>query len=581
MKILLAGINAKYIHSNPAIHSLRSVVKSGKVNVELGEYTINHSTEAVRSDIYSKKPDVICFSCYIWNISYVEILIRDLKKLMPKLDIWLGGPEVSYNAPEMLERFPQITGIMTGPGEETFRRLTDWYGTRPSSREKLREIPGMVYRGDRGEILDNGESVQMALSDIPFWYNGMQEFENRIVYYESSRGCPFSCSYCLSSIDKTMQFRDLNLVFRELRFFLDQKVPQVKFIDRTFNCRESHALAIWKYLADNDNGITNFHFEIAADLLTENEMEVLREMRPGLVQLEIGVQSTNPKTVKEIHRVMDVEKLAERVAKVKSWHNIHQHLDLIAGLPFEDYESFGRSFDDVYRMEPDQLQLGFLKVLKGSWMEKQAERYGLVYTTEPPYEVMSSRWMTYDEILRLKGVEAMVEIFYNSGQFTETLRQLEKQYDRPFVLYEDLAEFWKEKGYDTIHSSRIRKYELLLQFIQEHFPEQTELFRELLTMDCYLRENMKSRPGFAPIQREEDWKQWKDFLQQEAKEHSHFPGYIRASYRELLGALHEEVLRQGREEPVIAVFDYQNRDPLTGNAAVAYYGQKDLIPVKK
>ena len=409
MKVLLTAINAKYIHSNLAVYSLRAYAGKYAQQTEIAEYTINQTMDDILSDIYRKKPDILCLSCYLWNILYVEQLITEIHKVLPKMQIWLGGPEVSYNAVSVMEQYPQVTGVMCGEGEETFLELMEYWN---QERESLDTIKGIVYR-ENGTCRQNPPRPVMDLSKVPFVYDHIEDFQNKIIYYESSRGCPFSCSYCLSSIDKCLRFRNLELVKKELQFFIDHEVPQVKFVDRTFNCKHSHSMAIWTYLKEHDRGKTNFHFEVAVDLLNEEEMELIASMRPGLIQLEIGVQSTNPRTIREIHRVMDLERLKKVVARINAGHNVHQHLDLIAGLPWEDYSSFHRSFNEVYAMEPEQLQLGFLKVLKGSYMEEMALTCGLCYSSRPPYEVLSTRWLSYRDILELKGVEDMTEVYYN------------------------------------------------------------------------------------------------------------------------------------------------------------------------
>ena len=495
MKFLLAAINAKYIHSNPGVYSLRAFARTKipGADIEIGEYTINHQMDLILQDIYRRKPDFIGFSCYIWNISYIMEIVRDIKKVLPEAEIWLGGPEVSYDAKKVLTREPDVRGIMRGEGELTFTELVRAYLQREktsvpdgytgesfrgqakektsccaentrmpeagegenahSDRLKLSHIPGITYRTESGEIEEHGPQRLLSLDEIPFYYDDMAGFENRIVYYESSRGCPFSCSYCLSSIDKTVRFRSLDLVLPELQFFLDHKVPQVKFVDRTFNCKREHTLGIWRYLVEHDNGITNFHFEVSADIFDEEELELIGKMRPGLIQLEIGVQSTNPDTIREIHRHMDLVKLKRAVDRVYDYRNTHQHLDLIAGLPYENYESFMRSFDDVYRMRPDQLQMGFLKVLKGSYMEEQVAAYDLKYRGNPPYEVLSTKWLPYSDVIRLKGVEDMVEVYYNSGQFPATMKLLEKRFQRPSEIFVNLAEYYEKNGLTGISHS--------------------------------------------------------------------------------------------------------------------------------
>ena len=541
MKILLAACNAKYIHSNLAVYDLKAYSSDYDEHVILREYTINQPKDEILKDIYSSGADVVCFSCYIWNISFVRELIRDLVKILPKTAFWAGGPEVSYDAEKFLTEMPEMTGVMVGEGEKTFHDLLEFY---IDGKDSLEEISGIAYRtGDK--IIHNGWRELMDLSAIPFVYEHLEKFENRIIYYESSRGCPFSCSYCLSSIDKKLRFRDLELVKKELQFFLDHRVPQVKFVDRTFNCKHEHAMTIWKYILEHDNGVTNFHFEISADLLREEEMELMSQMRPGLIQLEIGVQSTNPETILAIHRHMDLKKLEHCVNRVHSFRNIHQHLDLIAGLPYEDYDTFHQSFNDVYQMKPDQLQLGFLKVLKGSLMQKEAEVYGIVYKEKEPYEVLSTNWLTYGEVLKLKMVESMVEVYYNSGQFWHTLEYLVPFEKDAFTFYEKLGSFYEKKGYSEISHSRMRRYEILLEYLQEETDVPTEVAAQKMLYDLYLREKLKKRPVFATDQKQYETAVW--------------------NYRknnQVSKTAHIEVFENG----TVILFDYEKRDPLSNNA---------------
>ena len=497
LKILLAACNAKYIHSNLAVYNLKSCSGEYSPNVVIKEYTINQIQDDILKDIYLEQPDVICFSCYIWNISFVKELVPDLKKILPHVDFWAGGPEVSYDAVEFLKKNPAFFGVMVGEGEETFHELAGYYIERKP--ENLKEIRGVAFHDETKvpDIVHTGWRELMDLSKVPFAYSNLTEFKNRIIYYESSRGCPFSCSYCLSSIDKKLRFRDIELVKKELQFFIDNKVPQVKFVDRTFNCKHDHAMAIWRYITEHDNGITNFHFEISADLLREEELALMKTMRPGLIQLEIGVQSTNPQTIKAIRRTMDFEKLKGIVEQIHSFGNIHQHLDLIAGLPYEGYESFHKSFCDVYALRPEQFQLGFLKVLKGSHMMEMTGEYQILYKDREPYEVLSTAWLTYGEILRLKMVESMVEVYYNSGQFKHTLVFLEQYFEDPFRMYEALGRFYEKKGYSEISHSRMRRYEILMEFAGEQKEIPLEVLSDVMLLDLYLRENLKSRPSFA------------------------------------------------------------------------------------
>ena len=575
--ILLAAINAKYIHSNLAVYSLKAYAKKYQNQIGLAEYTINQNPDDILKGIYRDHPEVLCISCYIWNISYVRNLIREVHKVLPDTAIWLGGPEVSYDARKVLEEHPEVTGVMKGEGEVTFLELAGFYLEGIS---ELAKIEGITYR-DGDQIQENPWRGITDLSTIPFVYKDLKKFENRIIYYESSRGCPFSCSYCLSSIDKKLRFRDLELVKEELQFFLDHNVPQVKFVDRTFNCKHDHAMAIWKYLIAHDNGITNFHFEVAADLLNEEEIALIRTMRPGMIQLEIGVQSTNPDTIREIHRKMDFAQVSEVVTRVQEGHNVHQHLDLIAGLPYEDYDSFEKSFCDVYQLRPQQLQLGFLKVLKGSFMYQAAPEYGCVCQSREPYEVLYTRWLPYDDVLRLKLVEEMVEVYYNSNQFGKTLRAIEKLFDNPFALYEALGAFYDKKGYMDISHTRIRRYEILQEFLQEYVDEeQMDYYRQLMICDLYARENMKTRPAWAKdlIAYKRDIR---EFYLKEEETHEYLPEYEGYDEKQLARMTHLERMDYdpdtGVREPCWILFDYRSRDVLTYDAKMVKLSLVDIM----
>lgn len=544
MKILLVACNAKYIHSNLAVYDLQAYASDYADHIVLKEYTINQQKDDIMRDIYLEHPDVVCVSCYIWNLSFVKELMADLIKILPGADFWAGGPEVSYDAEKFLTENSEFKGVMVGEGEETFKELAGYYVEK--NPQNLKDMTGICYR-DGDQIIHNGWRQIMDLSSIPFIYKDLSEFKNRIIYYESSRGCPFSCSYCLSSIDKKLRFRDTETVKKELQFFIENKVPQVKFVDRTFNCKHDHAMAIWKYINEHDNGVTNFHFEISADLLREEELQEMSTMRPGLIQLEIGVQSTNPDTIKAIHRTMDFEKLKGIVDRIHSFGNIHQHLDLIAGLPYEDYDSFRNSFNDVYALKPQQLQLGFLKVLKGSHMMEMCREYGIVYKTQEPYEVLSTKWLDYDHVLKLKTVENMVEVYYNSGQFQNTLEYLENFFQDAFSIYERLGSFYMEKGYGDVSHTRMRRYEILLEFLEDVPEISMDQVKDQMVYDLYLRENLKSRPGFARDQKPFERQVW-DFRKRE----------------KVAKNAHVEVFADG----TVLLFNYADRDPLTNNAHV-------------
>ena len=601
MRFLLTAINAKYIHSNPAIYSLRAYAGEDlQSHIELAEYTINQRMQDILADIYNREPDCIGFSCYIWNWNMIRELLAELPKILPHTDIWLGGPEVSYDAPKVLTEFPWVRGIMVGEGEVTFKELLQWYVDREEAR-KNETHNNVIYMSDgtsdnasdvssdtlscdaseavtgvvlkmlkqtRGLCLPSGFTPQRELTDmsaLPFLYcdeDSLEPFENRIIYYESSRGCPYRCSYCLSSIDKRVRLRDIDIVKRELQFFLDRRVKQVKFVDRTFNCDHAHAMAIWQYLYEHDNSVTNFHFEISADILREEEIALLNRLRPGHVQLEIGVQSTNPETIKEINRTMDVDRLERIVGAIHEGHNIHLHLDLIAGLPCEDYDSFVNSFNRVYALKPEQLQLGFLKVLKGSPMEEKAQEYGIAYMGTPPYEVLYTKWLSYGDVLRLKKVEKMLEIYYNSNQFTYTIAFLEKVFSYPFALYDALADFYEEKGYLLRTPARVYRYEVLLEFACRVDGTHRDVYRELLTFDLYLRENAKSRPGFAKDLTEEKDMIRKIYQDRERNRMTHpelfsYPVWDMEGWREETPAARYWVL-----------FDYEKRNPLNAQATI-------------
>lgn len=583
MKILLAAINAKYIHSNLAVYSLKAYAEKHLQEehtekyqeIEIAEYTINQQADEILRDIYKKKPDMLCLSCYIWNLLYVEEIVREIRKILPKVILWLGGPEVSYDAKDVLERLQEVDGVMKGEGEQTFLELVRYYEKHSRTQTvELEKVSGITYRTMQAgkQICENGWRSVMDLSEVPFVYHNIKDFEHKIIYYESSRGCPFSCSYCLSSVDKCLRFRDLNLVKKELQFLLDHKVPQVKFVDRTFNCKHDHAMAVWTYIMEHDNGITNFHFEVSADLLNEEELELMSRMRPGLIQLEIGVQSTNPATIREIHRTMRFEEVARIVKEINTFGNIHQHLDLIAGLPYEDYESFGRSFNDVYELEPEQLQLGFLKVLKGSYMEEHKGEYELVNKSLPPYEVLHTKWLPYDDTLRLKGIEEMVEVYYNSRQFCYTLPYLIRLFESPFAFFEKLSVYYEKRNLDQVNHARAARYEILLDFAFEMDEEHLEEYRQLLTLDYYLRENAKNRPDFAEDERISKETE-KEFYDLEAKEHRILSGYESYDRRQIRKMTHLEkftfdVTGDMSRKDVLLLFDYQNRSPLNHQAFV-------------
>jgi len=645
MRFLLCGINAKYIHSNLAIFSLKAYADRKKIpgaEIISKEYTINNYVEDILQDLYEEKADVVIFSCYIWNISFVRELAAELKKVSPDVKIWAGGPEVSYAANKFLMENPAFDLIMQGEGEEVFSelirltveekcRIKDVYKQSESKKvlseivekrysierkqavkeekdiedkhfagednvyptnyidmSKLQKLQGIAVRdfsgeaalgnaesniGNKTKIINTGFATLMDMDTIPFVYEDFHLFEHKILYYETSRGCPFCCSYCLSSVDKTVRFRSLPIVKKELDAFLEAKVPQVKFVDRTFNCNRQRAIDIWSYLVEHDNGITNFHFEISSDLLGEEELELFAKMRPGLIQLEIGVQSTNRETVDAIHRHMDLDKLFHYVDRVHELGNIHQHLDLIAGLPYENYERFGCSFDDLYAHEPDQLQLGFLKVLKGTMMEEEVKKYSILYRNQPPYEVLGTKWLSYDEIILLKGVEELVELYYNSGQYTLTLKYAVPFFESPFRFYEMFSAWYRGKGYHKLNHNRLEKYNILREFLREHIDEnEWDTLDEIMLYDMYLRENVKGRPAWAKDTAQYK-KEWKALYREQGEKL--FPEDVQAGIYDSKRAAnqsHIEVFEinikkfeqsgQVEKKQVFCLFDYSRRNPL-------------------
>ncbi len=574
MKTALVAINAKYIHANLAVLSLKAYADPCGSEIVIKTYTINQYMEDILQDLYREHADVIAFSCYIWNIGMAEELAELMHQLNPKADIWFGGPEVSYDAEACLKRNPCLRGVMVGEGEATFRELMTAY----ENGSGLSGIKGIVYRQD-DKITDNGWRPYMSMDDLPFVYRDMKDFENKIVYYETSRGCPFACSYCLSSVDKRVRLRSLALVEKELQFFIDQKVPQVKFVDRTFNCNKKHAMAIWQYIHDHDRGITNFHFEIGADLLGEEELALLGTFRPGLVQLEIGVQSTYGPTIGEVSRTMDLDKLAGAVARVNQGHNIHQHLDLIAGLPYEDYDRFRQSFNDVYAMAPEQLQLGFLKVLKGSEMHRKAKEYGIVYRKKAPYEVLRTDWMSYDDLIKLKEIEEMVEVYYNTHQFELSVQYLLHFFETPFDLFDALSVFYAERGIGKIMQGRMQRYHILLDFAETRKIGDPEILKATMIYDLYARENLKSRPEWAGLH--SSYRSWCEaFYRDEAATDRYLPEYRKQGYnaKQMKRMTHLEAFDLDIRETAACgrpmgstqavLFDYMERDPLNQAAKV-------------
>lgn len=494
MKTLLAAVNAKFIHSNPAVRCLKEYALAHHTaeigEIEIEEFTINQQVEYILSKIIRHKPDVIGLSCYIWNYEYMKKISGSLRRILPEAIIVIGGPQVSYHCEKALAEC-HANYCISGEGELIFMNL-------------LQDIA--AGNPPKDAVLGHGYSNDtVALGDIPFIYHDMREYQNRIVYYESSRGCPFRCSYCLSSIkgnDAPVRYLPMERVKSDLDFFLANKVRQVKFVDRTFNCDKARALEMIEYIKAHDNGITNFHFEVAAELLDDALIISLQTARFELFQLEIGVQSTNPPTLRAIRRFTAPDKLRNIITRLQKNQNIHLHLDLIAGLPHESISEFAESFNFVYSLKPQQFQLGFLKVLAGSEMERMAEQYGIVYTDYPPYEVLFTNDLPYAQVQRLKAVEQVLELYYNSGRFLYTMAFLEQFFARKhqtaFELYDSLGQFYLSQGYADSSQSLSTLYDILHQFLLTYDAAEEELawFADCVRYDICLHEKPKKVPDW-------------------------------------------------------------------------------------
>jgi len=577
MRTLLVAINSKYIHSNLAVYSLKAYSEDCGMDIGIVEFTINQYTNFICKEIYKKKPDIVAFSCYIWNIDIVYEVSLELKKILPNIEIWLGGPEVTYDSESVLKMHPYIKGVMIGEGEETFSEVMTQYA-KCGIENDFKLVKGISYHDKESLVITTEPRPLLDMDNLKFIYDDISEFENKIIYYESSRGCPFGCSYCLSSVEKSVRFRSVSKVKEELHYFLKNKVSQVKFVDRTFNCNHERTEALLTFIRDNDNGITNFHFEIAADLLRDQEIEIMKTMRPGLVQLEIGVQSTNLETIHEIDRVMDFDKLSGIVEKINKGENIHQHLDLIAGLPYENYDSFGQSFNDVYKLRPEKLQLGFLKLLKGSKMHRKVKDYGIVYTEKSPYEVLFTNWISYVDVLRMKNVEEVVELYYNSGQYRHTMELLETKFNTPFEMYEVLANYYEDNNLFDIKHTRITRYNILIEFIKKRVGKEINVFEQVMVFDLYLRENLKTRPLFA-IDISENKALFRDlYITYATNKNSHIEPFsidiekvcnINIQKCKKNG---ERIDETSHSKNMFLLFDYEDRSPLNYEAKVSIIG---------
>lgn len=502
LKIVLLALNAKYIHTSLALRYIKAYCKEYSSDISILETSINNSENEIIKSIYRKQPDIIGISCYIWNMAYVKTLIPTLKKILPDTTIVLGGPEVSYEGEFLLENC-QADLIMEGEGEKTWEEYLNY---RYQHKGDIKDIAGLVYRNEQGDICKNKPRQPLDLVELPFVYDDLEGLSNKIIYYEASRGCPFNCQYCLSSIEQGVRFVPIERVKEHMAYFLENKVKQVKFVDRTFNTRKQYAMDIWQYLIEHDNGYTNFHFEIAAELISEEMYELLSKARPGLIQFEIGVQSTNPEVLKIIKRPMPFEDIKEVVLRIKGLNNIHQHLDLIAGLPKEDYASFRKSFNDVMSIRPEQFQLGFLKLLKGSGLRGKAEEYALTYKAEPPYEILYTSLVSYEQMLRLHSIDDLVDRYYNSGRFKYTLEYLFAYFENPFDCFEQFSIFWEDQGYHLLEHNKLAYYKHLLEFGCHQENLNQDLLKEVMRVDYILSESPTEIPNLFDTSERENLK---------------------------------------------------------------------------
>ena len=575
MKKLLVGINAKFIHSNLAIRYIQKYAKIKNQIIDIEEYTINQPIDDILSSIIEAKVDILGFSCYIWNIDYIKKLIKMIKKITPETKIILGGPEVSYESIDFLKSEEAVDYIVRGEGEASTTNLFQVIEVDGL----VEEVSGITYRVGN-DIKETKQGIVQNMDDIPFVYeDSMENLEHRLIYYETSRGCPYSCEYCLSSIEKGVRFRSLDKIYGELQFFLDKKVKQVKFVDRTFNAKKSHAIGIWEYLKEHDNGYTNFHFEIVADIIDDKMIKLLKTLRVGLIQLEIGIQSTNEATIVDINRATNFLELKKRILEIKSGNNIHIHLDLIAGLPKEDKKAFMNSFDDVMFMRPEQLQLGFLKVLKGSMMYKKQKDYNLSYREFPPYEIISTNDMSYTVINELKQIEKLLEIYYNSGQFVQSIEYLMTSFDSEFRFFEEFAIYWKKEELEKYKHARISLYEIVYKFARVYVED--DFLKELLIHDFCSKENPKKLPIFMKRNQTAS-KREKDFYKNPDNRIKYFEKYADYDSKQIGRMTHIQFYeydiiywvarnikrKLSRHEEIYIFYDYKSKDTMSKLAKI-------------
>lgn len=489
MKVLLIAINSRYIHSNLAVRYLRAYTKDMGYECKIKEFSINDREEHVLEQIIEEEPDVVAISTYIWNVEMVERLANLIKIVNPSIEIVYGGPEVSYDSMIFLKN-NEGEYVIEGEGENTYREFIEY----KLGKREIESIRGLYYKKE-GNVLYNGSRPAMSLDDVVFPYEEDEDLTNKIVYYESSRGCPFNCKYCLSSTSHGVRFKSIDKVLKELQFFIDKKVKLVKFVDRTFNCNTKHSMAIWNFLINADTN-THFHFEISADILKDEEIELLRKAPLDRFQFEVGVQTTNDDVLRNINRFVNFSDIKEKVQELLSIRNIKQHLDLIAGLPGEDYDSFVRSFNDVHSIKPEEIQLGFLKLLKGSAMREESSKYDMKFSTYPPYEILSTNKISYKEIIILKKVEGVVDKYYNSQKFNNILKYFYNKYDRPYNFFYELAMFFDKKGYFNKNIGNSEYYKVFLDFNMEILKNDDVYLKDIIRFDYLTFNKKRGMPEF-------------------------------------------------------------------------------------
>lgn len=537
MKVIISTLNSKFIHSSLSIRYLKSICREIS-NIELREFTINQNKDYIAGEIYKMKPDIVAFSCYIWNIEETLDICEVLKIVKPDIKIILGGPEVSYDGEEILKKYKFIDFIIYGEGELTFKELIIRLKDR---KDEYKDIQGLIYREGENIIRNESRPLIEDLDIIPSPYGDLSGLENKIVYFESSRGCPFNCKFCLSSTIEGVRFFSLERVKEDLGNLIDAKVRQVKFVDRTFNTKKEYAMEIMEFIMDKNPDNMNFHFEVTAHLLDSEMLDFLSKAKEGLFQFEIGIQSTNQKTIETIGRTTDIQKAKEVTKIIKSYKNIHQHLDLIAGLPYEDYDSFKQSFNEIYELRPEKLQLGFLKLLKGSKLREDREEYGFKFLNKPPYEVLETDFISYEEMLNLKAIEDLVEKYGNEGDFENSLQYIIiNNYNTPFDFYREFAYYWEEKKYYKVSHSKKNLYKILYYFYKNVIKRDLTTFNEVLKFD-YILNNKSNVPGYLKRNNVKKLqKKRHDFLKSEKNLLEFLPQYKNIPAKKIINQIHFE-----------------------------------------